>query len=313
MVTATLNENLENTGLLFALILAAGFAIGKAKLLSKETKSGLTNLVLYVTLPCTVISSFDVSYHPSLVRGLLFTLLFAIVSQTAGQIFSLVFFRRQPQGQRSVLRYGLIVANSAFFGIPVLSALFGSSALPFGAVFLIPQRIAMWTLGVPCFTNDSDKENRRKMVAKTFVHPAMIAIYLGLLLLFTELSLPATIAKPIDAIAACTMPLTMMLVGSILTELRLHTLANAQIYLYCAVRLVIMPGLVFLVCLLAGQTGMVLQVCVLMAGMPAATTTSLLALRYGADELLGSTLVTISTIFFFCMLPVWFSLFSLVA
>ena len=306
-------ENLENTAILFAIVLAFGFVVGKAKILSSEAKSSLVNLVLYIILPCLIVSSFNIKYDPVLMKRLISTLLFAVCAQVFGQVFSLVFFRRQPFKRRSVLRYGLIVANSAFFGIPVLSALFGSVALPFGAFYIIPQRIAMWTLGVPCFLNEGDRRKKRALFASTFIHPAMIGLYIGLFLMLSGSPLPAAIATPINAIGSCTMPLTMMLVGSILVDLKPSMLAEKQIYLYCLVRLVFMPGLVFLICLLLGQSGIVLQVCVLMAGMPAATTTSLLALRYGADEVLGSALIIISTIFFFAMLPVWMALFSLVA
>jgi len=305
--------NLEHTAILFGIVLAIGIAVGKAKLLTKEAKSGMTNLVLYVTLPCLIVTSFDVAYDPALLKGLGFTLLFALISQTFGQVFGLVFFRKEPFERRSVFRYGLIVANSAFFGIPVLQTLFGTMVLPFGAVYLIPQRIAMWTLGVPCFTNETDKKARRLTVAKTFVHPAMLAVYIGLALLLTETALPANVADPISAIGSSTMPITMILIGSIIVELKPSMLIDKQLYVYCAIRLLLMPGLIFLLCLLFGQTGMVLQVCVLMAGMPTATTTSLLALRYGANEVLGSTQIIISTIFFFALLPFWFTMFGLVA
>ena len=114
---------LENTAAMFALILAAGFVAGKAKLLSKASQNGMTNLVLYVTLPCTIVNSFRVDYDPSLLHGLVMALLAAGISQAIGQTMSVVFFRRQPFERRSVFRYGMIVTNSGFFGISVISAL----------------------------------------------------------------------------------------------------------------------------------------------------------------------------------------------
>jgi len=302
--------DLGNTGALFAIILAVGFVVGKMGFLSKATQTGLTNIVIYVTLPCTIINSFQVSYDPALIRNLGLTLFVAVCSQAIGQAASVIFFRKQPHEQRSVLRYGMIVCNSGFFGLPVLYAVFGSLALPYGAIYLIPQRFAMWLLGVPLFDKDSQK--KKSAVAKTFVHPAMIAVYVGLALMIVQKSLPTAINTPVVALASCTMPLAMMLVGSILVDIKPSMLLDKNIYFYCLIRSALIPALVFLLCLLLGFGGTVLHVSVLMAGMPAAVTTSLLALRYGADERLGSALIVISTITFFIMLPVWLAIFPLV-
>jgi len=303
-------EELGNVAILFALILAAGFVAGKAGLLAKASKTGLTDLILYVTLPCTIVNSFKVDYEPSLLRGFAFTLLVACISQAIGQAASLIFFRKQPFERRSVLRYGLIVCNSSFFGLSVISAALHNAALPFAAIYLIPQRFAMWLLGVPVFSNNN--QNRLAAVAKTIVHPSMIAVYAGLLLLLTHTKIPAAIALPIGAIGGCTMPLSMLLVGSIISEIKPAMLIDRYIYFYCLLRVVCIPGLIFICCLLLGVNGAPFHVSVLMAGMPAATTTTLLALRYGADEHLGSALLISSTVFFFVMLPVWMALFSLV-
>ena len=303
-------EELGDVAILFAVVLAAGFVAGKAGLLSKASKAGMTNLVLYVTLPCTIIMSFRIEYDSSLIRGFALTLLVAGVSQAIGQAASVIFFRKQPFEHRSVLRYGFIVCNSAFFGIAVISSVLHRIALPFAAIYLIPQRIAMWLLGVPVFSNDN--QNRLKVVAQALVHPSMIAVYIGLFLFLQQIQFPAAIAAPIGAIGACTMPVSMILVGSILSDIKPSLLLDRYIYFYCMIRVVLIPGIIFLFCLVIGLNGAPFHVCVLMAAMPAASTTSLLALQYGADERLGSALLIISTIIFFVMLPVWMFLFSLV-
>lgn len=302
---------LENTAAMFSLILAAGFVAGKAKLLTKAGQDGITNLVLYVTLPCTIFNSFSGDYNPSLLHGLVMTFLAACISQAIGQAASIIFFRRLPFERRSIFRYGMIVCNSGFFGMSVISALFGSPALPFAAIYLIPQRFAMWLLGVPVFSRDT--KNYYAMIARTIVHPNMIAVYAGILIMITQTHLPTAVTSPISAIAACTMPLSMLLVGSILAEITPAMLIDKQIYFYSFLRLVLIPGIMFLVCLLLGIDAGIIRICVLMAGMPCGTTASLLALRYGADERLGSATITISTILFFALLPAWMSLFSLIA
>jgi predicted permease len=286
---------------MFALILVAGFIAGKCRILTKPSQIGLTNLVLYITLPCTIVDSFKVDYDPKLIIGMGITLLIALIAQAVNQVVSVVFFRRQPRERRSVLRYGMIVCNSGFIGMSVISALLGGTALSYAAIYLIPQRFAMWTLGISAFT----KDKQGNALAKTLIHPAMIAVYIGMAFLLLPVDIPPIILGPLAVIGDCTMPIAMLLVGSILTETKLSMLLDRQIYFYCFLRLILIPGIIFIGCMVFQISHEITQVCVLMAGMPAATTTSLLALRYDSDEKLGSTIVVISTIFFFALLPLW--------
>jgi predicted permease len=299
--------SLGNTAALFALVMLAGFVAGKFRLLKDAGKAGLTNLVLFVTLPCTIVDSFRVDYDRGLLTTLAITLAIALVAQAIGQLASVILFRKQPREKRSVLRYGLIVCNSGFFGMSVMAALFGAPALSIGAVYLIPQRFAMWILGIPVFT----RAKQKYALLRTFVHPCMIGVYIGLALMVFAIPLPKAVAEPIDVIGGCTMPLSMMLVGSILSETKLKDMLNPNIYFYCLVRLIIIPGIVFLGCFLLRLDAGIIQVCVLMAGMPAAATTGLLSLAYGADEKLGTALIVTSTILFFLLLPGWLALFAL--
>jgi predicted permease len=300
-VTGLNLPDLGNTAAMFALILAAGFVAGKYNLLTKSSQSGLTNLILYITLPCTIVNSFKVDSNPSLIIGMGITFLIALLAQALNQLVSVVFYRKEPPERRSVFRFGTIVCNSGFFGMSVIAALFGGVALSYGAIYLIPQRFAMWIFGMAVFT----KDKQRHALAKTLIHPAMIAVYIGVTFMFLPVSIPTGIAGPIAAIGGCTMPLSMLLVGSILTETNISMLRDKTLFLYCFLRLIVIPGVVFLGCSAFGVNHDITQVCVLMAGMPAAATTGLLALRYGSDEKLGSTMIVTSTILFFALLPLW--------
>jgi len=296
-------SGLENTAALFGLILAAGFIAGRAGFLTKPAQVGLTNLILYVTLPCTIIESFDTEFDPRLLHGMLIALALATFAQAVNQAASILFFKKEPHERRSVFRYALIVCNSGFFGMAVIAALFGGAALSYAAVYLIPQRFAMWSFGIAAFTD----EKQKGALAKTLVHPCMIAVYIGMVILTTPVSIPDAI--PTDVLGGCTMPLSMLLVGSILSELSPQMLIAPKNFAYTALRLIAIPAISLACCLLFGVSRDITQVCVLMAGMPAGTTAGLLAIKYGADEKLGSALIIVSTIFFFGMLPLWMLVF----
>jgi predicted permease len=289
------------TLLLLVLILLAGLIAGKCRLIWREGQSGITNLVLYITLPCSIVESFRLDFEPALLAKWGMTLLVATAVMGVNQAFSHLLFRSQGPERRSVFRYATIVSNSGMLGMSTVSALFGSALLSYGALYLIPQRIAMWTTGVAAFT----RERQKGALRKTLVHPCMIAVYIGLSFLALGIRLPEEVENAASVIGGCTMPLAMMLVGSILAEIRASMLLDRTIFFYCAFRLIIIPGVVLLICLALHTDMAITRVSVLMTAMPAGATTSLLALRYGADERLASALVVVSTILFLAVLPLW--------
>lgn len=60
-------------------------------------------------------------------------------------------------------------------------------------------------------------------------HPCVIACALGLIAMACGVSVPALIVTPIQSIGRCNTPLTMMMIGMILSEIDLKHLADQTI------------------------------------------------------------------------------------
>ena len=102
------------------------------------------------------------------------------------------------------------------------------------------------------------------------------------------------------------MALSMFLIGAVLVNLDGKKLFRKDIWGFSVLRLVIVPGLVALGCRLFAVDFVVTATCVLMAGMPAASLTAVLAARYHGDEELGALIVTLSTLLSVISIPLWF-------
>jgi hypothetical protein len=63
--------------------------------------------------------------------------------------------------------------------------------------------------------------------------------------------------------------------------------------------------LVFVGCLIAGVDPLVAGVCTLLSGTPAGATTSLLASKYGADEISAAKCVVLTTALSMITIPLW--------
>ena len=78
---------------------------------------------------------------------------------------------------------------------------------------------------------------------------------------------------------------------------------------YCAVRLILIPGLVYLGCRIAGLEEMVTGVSVLLSAMPAASVTAVMASKYQQDAPFAAKIVALSTILSMITAPLWCLLF----
>ena len=137
------------------------------------------------------------------------------------------------------------------------------------------------------------------------MNPCVLAVAAGLVIMLAQLHLPAVVSLTIKNVAGGNTMCAMMLVGTVLAQTDLKTSAEGQVLRYCAVRLLLMPGLTLLACRLAGVDGMVTSVAVVLSGTPAPTTVSALATKYGVGEQLAAKCVVSSTLLSLATIPLW--------
>jgi len=58
--------------------------------------------------------------------------------------------------------YGTVCTNAAFLGNAITEGIFGAEGLMLTSIFLIPQRMAMWSVGVSYFMHDAGAPPLRK-------------------------------------------------------------------------------------------------------------------------------------------------------
>ena len=92
-------------------------------------------------------------------------------------------------------------------------------------------------------------------------------------------------------------------IGSILADAPVESLFSKVVLYYTFLRLIAFPALVYLVLLPFGMDSLLVNICVLMTGMPAGSTVSILADQYNADAAFASQLVFTSTLFSIFTIP----------
>ena len=194
----------------------------------------------------------------------------------------------------------MIFPNSAFIGIPVAAAIYGSTAV-FGISLLnLPFYVALYCYGVSLIQGVP----MGKVDLKQIFSPLMITSILGLALYLCNIRLPDLLAEPMQTIGQISTPGAMMLIGSTLEDVPLKkAVCNWRLLLLTAGRLLLAPVAVHLVFSLFVKDEMLLGLVTLIAAMPSASFVSLLAAEYEKNEVLAAEGVFLTTILSVVTIP----------
>ena len=276
-----------------------GYAITKGGMLTPGTRAELTNFVLYISLPCSIFSSFQTGITPQVLLQGLIVFLTASGLQILAFLLNKVLYIKMPPERQIILKYTTITNNSAFMGMPVLGAVFGTTGVIYGSIFLIPARIMMWTAGISLFT----RVERSKRVINVVTHPCMLAVVVGLAFTFVPFELPAFLSDAIGWVGEVSRVLPMIVVGSILSGVKPREALDKHCFYFSFIRLLVIPAIMFGVLTLLRLDPLVIGVAVLMAAMPSAVIVAMFAEKYGHDPAFASKNVFVSTMLSVVTLP----------
>ena len=294
-------NNMLNMQLMMFLLVGIGFLIRKIGIVNTEGRMNMIDLCIYLTLPFNVLHSFLREWDWGLFISCGIILLLSAGYNAISVFFSAVLHKKTDPKKQQPLKYGTIVSNSGFLGNPVVEGIYGTNGLLYASLFMLPVRIVMWSIGVSVFMKDR-KEN---LLKKILTHPCIVAIYVGVIIMISGIRFPTFVENTITGISNCNTPLSMMLVGMMLAEVQPKGLIDKTMVFYTAVRLVIIPAVVFVITAFLPIDSMLRGITVILAGMPAPITTALLSAKYGGDEEYATGMIFLTTILSLVTLPLW--------
>lgn len=294
-------SHLFNVQVMFFILLFVGFVLRRLNIIGTVARKGLTDLVIDVILPANIICSFMIELNDEILRSCVVIFVISIVIQIFCYALGSIAFRRVGKDKLPVYKYGTICSNAGFLGNPLVESIYGSMGLMYASIYLIPQRICMWSAGVSCFTRAQGKD----VIKKVLTHPCIVAVYIGLPILLFQITLPQPITSTLKTLSGCTTAMSMLVIGGILAEIDIKTVVNRRVIYYTFMRLIFIPALVFGACMLFNFNPLVIKVSTVLAGMPAGSTTAILASKYNGDEQEAVKMIFLSTLLSMVTIPCW--------
>ncbi len=296
-------QTVVQTLILFALI-AVGFFAGRLRFVDESATRGLSKLLVNFILPALIISSMQQPFTPALrdeafrILGLSFSLY--------GLGFLLAFPLVKALGARGAEAgahvFGAVFSNAIFMGFPIIEAFFGRESLFFASIYNIPWQLLAFSVGAFVLARSGGKAARLGL--SSFVNPATVAAIAGFLLFIAGIAIPGPILEAARLLGGTTTPLSMVLIGAILSRMESKgVLGNPRLYVTAFFRLALFPAIVYLILFSLGFRGLTLGLPVVVSAMPVAANAAILAEAYDGDARTASSLVFLTTLFSLVTIP----------
>ena len=293
------------------LVLLAFICIGvlcsKLHIIDERGSACINQLVLYVCGPLLIIKSVQNVQLSYGMRDILLLILYSVLLQMIALIVAIVCARilckRKPE--RGVFSLVTAFGNVFFMGVPVVTALYGENMVFLLSVAVIPFNLFIFTVGIYLIISG---ERNRIPWKKLLVNPSLYATVIALPIFFLRIELPATLVEIIGYFSQMVVPLSMMLIGAALGRMQLKAIfGSGRSYAVCAIKLLILPLIVFFVFRSFIRDPLILGLFTVIAAMPSASISPILCAEYGGDSAFASRTVFLTTILSLATIPtvVW--------
>ena len=282
--------------------MAVGFLLIRTKALQHDGAKTLSKLVVTIFLPANIINSFNTEFSMQMLMKFAQIFGTAIFTIAASMALNRILWKKSPAEHLPVLQYGTLCSNSGYLGNAVADSVYGAEGLMYTQIYLIPIRLFMWSVGLSYFAKGGGKKDA---VRRVLTHPCIIAVAIGLLRMLLKIPFPEALNTTLSSLGRCSTPAVMLFLGMILGEEGFKKLLSPLTVKYSLVRLVLIPVIVMIPCVLLKLEPIVTGLTVLLAAMPAGSNTAVLAEQYDVDVEFAADCVVLSTILSILILPLW--------
>ena len=287
------------------IFIVVGFYLGK-KRPDASANSGIVSYVLVnVFFPAKIFLNFSTSFTVDYVKNNYISVFIGIgllLLMLALGVGVAKLLGRTPY-EKKVYVYSTAISNYAYLGYVLVGEALGDAAMNNLMTFCIPISIFCNTVGIAMLMD-------KKINLKNLFQPVTVAMFVGIAWGLLGLPMPQMLNTVLKSAGACMGPVSMVLVGLVLAGFTWKQLLPSwQAWGFCLVRLIIVPAMVYGVCMLIGQfiplPDAVYPSAVIMAAMPCGLNPVVYPKLIGQDCSLGAKLIPLTSILSMATIPLW--------
>lgn len=217
------------------IIMIMSMALVRFKILKAADSKIMSILLLYLFFPCVILESFQIDFTPEIQHGMLLSTGAAVVVQ-ALLLFMGVALKKTLH-LNAVEQCSVIYSNAGNLIIPLVVSVLGPEWVIYSSSFLAVQLVLFWTHMKSTMANEAHMDLRA-----VFTNANMIAIFAGLVLLFTGWRLPVPVNDALHSLGLVIGPSAMIIAGMLLGDMSWEKIKSyKRVPLVAFLRLIVMP------------------------------------------------------------------------
>jgi predicted permease len=272
------------------LIAAVGYLLASRLQASVKT---LSHVVFYALIPCFVFRLLTTSKisGPEAGRMALLAILVMLVMGLLARLacIPLHLNRSDLSGFLLVVMF----SNGGNYGLPVVLFAFGNAAMAHATVYFVTSSLLTYTVGV--FLAAAGRRSVSRALLGITRIPAIYGVAAAMLVITTGATVPVSLMRPVELLADAAIPIMILVLGMQLeratTPERLPAVAIAV-----ALSLVAAPFVALALTWMLGVSGTARQAAVVLASMPTAVITTILALEFDVAPGFVTNVVFLTTV-----------------
>ncbi|MBI78649.1 MAG: hypothetical protein CMM53_12910 [Rhodospirillaceae bacterium] len=281
--------------IILPILLVASFGVALQKL--RPSPLGfLSPALLYILSPCLVIDGIINADLPTNVSIKIVTISItcSLVMLVLG--FVIANISKMAKDAKSSFVLASTFPNAGNMGIPISFLAFGEEGLSVALIIFVAQGIISWPLGTLIVARGQTIGWKEPLI-QVLKLPTLYAVPIALFIRFINFSIPSNLYRPIDMMADAAIPCMLLLLGYQLSN-GLKEINIKDLVLVNITRLIFSIPIVAIITIAFNVTGTSQNTLIVMAAMPTAVFTVLLATEFGtkgqyvANSVITSTLLS---------------------
>jgi len=289
-------------------IIVTGWLAGWSGYVSRSLADGLVHFAYNVAMPALLVVTIAQEPARNLLQGR-FLLAFGGGSVLCFALVFLAVRAGQGRGLASSTIHGMAAAmtNTGFVALPILHSIYGQPAVLPAAIATVFVAGVMFPAAVILLEREAHGGQGVRpaaLVRQILLNPMVLSTLIGLAWAVAGLPIPAPVAAYLTIFAAALTPCALFAIGLGLSVAGLRANLRTSVLL-AAVKLVVMPLIVYGLCLATGLSPLYTIAAVVCAAVPTAKTVYILAGAYKVEEPLVAATVSITTLLSVPTLLIW--------
>lgn len=280
------------------IMMMVGYGLYKKAMINDDTTAKLSNILLMVATPCTIISSFNQAYSNEKLMGLVTCFVLSFIAYSGNILISRILYRKESE---YVERFCVVFSNAGFIGIPLVTGLMGAEAVFYLSPFIVGFYLFVWTYGVIEMSGDKSNVTIKKIVT----NPCIWAVLAGIVVFLLPVKPFTPIMEAITMMGNMNTPMAMLVLGAYLAKENLiEIFTSMKMYLVSFYRLILIPAVYMVLFAFLPIEVNIKTIILIGAAAPVGALAPVFAQMYKKDTGYGAKIVCLSTILSLITMPI---------